>query len=127
MKTRLLLAGSVAVFCLSFGTAYTAEVDIGPDSITMKSIQSKKPAKFPHRFHQDFMACMKCHHTKDRTMTIEKCYKCHNQDIGNEKLDTLKEVGHTLCKDCHKAARKAGKNAPGKCSTCHPLEIRKKT
>ena len=105
-------------------TGFCKKVDIGPADITLKSLRSAKPAEFPHRMHQGFVPCMKCHHTVDRTMEIGKCHSCHNEEMANEKLNSMKEAGHLLCKGCHKEQRSAGKEIPGRCSTCHPLAIR---
>ena len=100
-------------------------VDIGPESITMKSLHAKKPAEFPHRKHQQTLTCMQCHHLDGNKLQVDKCHSCHNENFADQKLDTMKEVGHILCKDCHKKQRNAGKDISGKCSTCHPLTIRK--
>lgn len=105
--------------------AFPVEVDIGPKNILMKSPEAKKPAEFPHRDHQKSITCTACHHTDDKVMDIQKCVMCHNDKMSNQDLNDLKKAGHALCKECHKKSRQEGKDdASGRCSTCHPLEIR---
>lgn len=129
MKRKILFLTlmSVLLFVINGGIALAAdmEIDIGPEHITLKTTEAKKPAEFPHRKHQQFIGCMSCHHTKDRVMNIKKCRSCHNKNMNNQKLNNLKRAGHKLCKDCHKASQKAGRKAPTKCSSCHPLHIKK--
>ena len=114
----------VALFGLSVGFAVGHEVNLGPEDIIMKTKEAKKPAEFPHRFHQEVMGCMSCHHAKGQIVTIKKCATCHNEEMENEKLNNLKLAGHALCRGCHKEVNAAGKEAPKKCSGCHPLKIR---
>jgi len=117
------------LFVLTGGVAFGQEIDIGPKDITMSTPEEKKPASFPHRKHQDSIACMKCHHTKGQIMTVRKCTICHNiNDIKNEELNNLKDAGHRLCRGCHKAykeeTQKGAKNAPLTCRGCHPISIK---
>jgi hypothetical protein len=99
--------------------------DAGPAEMELKTAAAKKPAKFPHKKHQDSFGCGECHHTQTdgkqspyvEDMEIKKCITCHNkEDMSNPKLNTLKVAAHGLCKDCHK---KNKDTAPTKCSGCH--------
>jgi hypothetical protein len=38
----------------------------------------------------------------------------------NKKLDSYMKAAHENCRGCHQQAAKEGKNAPTKCSGCHP-------
>ncbi len=103
-----------------------AASDIGPAEMELKTAAAKKPAKFPHRKHQETFECGECHHAKTddgiqypyvEGMEIKKCVTCHNKDdMSNPKLNHFKLVAHGLCKECHK---KNKASAPTKCSGCH--------
>ena len=126
MKSKVIPMLVMALLAAAVNGAAAREgaIDIGPETITMKSLKAVKPAEFPHRKHQQSLVCMQCHHLDGRSLQVAKCHSCHNENFANESLNTMKEVGHALCKDCHKEQRKAGKDIPAKCSTCHPLTIR---
>jgi hypothetical protein len=123
MKKTVMYA---AAFALAMGLGFTTNamaVDKGPAEITL---QSPKPATFPHAKHQEKLACKDCHHSKDAAgkqvpfkegQKIEKCETCHNKDAGmtNAKVATFKDAAHTRCKGCH-TEMKAG---PTKCPDCH--------
>jgi hypothetical protein len=117
------------VFCFAM---ITAEVSFagstGPDDFTMQTPEAKKPAKFPHKKHQETIKCEECHHTmmadgKKGPYVAgqeKRCESCHNKDFKNTELNSLKAVGHARCKECHKKMEAAGnKNAPVKCTGCH--------
>lgn len=100
-------------------------VDSGPAEMVLQTAAATKPAKFPHKNHQESFGCGECHHTKDKDkkspyvagMEIRKCITCHNtDDMINPKLNTAKLAGHGLCKECHKNNQDS---APTKCSGCH--------
>lgn len=99
MKKAIVYA--VAVVFLSvvgFAGMGMAE-DKGPADITLTTAAAKKPVQFPHAAHQERVECDKCH--KDANFA--------------PKADAwTKDMGHALCKDCHKA-----NNASTKCGTCH--------
>jgi len=128
-KNRLtcsVIAAVAFVFAImAAGVSFAANA--GPEEITMQTAEAKKPAKFPHKKHQAILKCADCHHTKDATGKKgpyvegqeKKCETCHNKDLPNAELNSLKSVGHLLCKECHKEQEKAGKNAPTKCTGCH--------
>ena len=109
--------------------ALSVEVSIGPDEMVMKTPAGKKPATFPHRKHQEIMACMQCHHVKKGIMTIRKCSICHNEKMENTAVNTIKKAAHKQCRGCHKTKKKEHQKgtryAPLKCSGCHPLNIKK--
>jgi len=101
----------------------------GPADMTLKTEQAKKPAAFPHHKHQDMMECGECHHSKgpggekvpyEEGMEIKSCPTCHNEQMENKKLNSYMKAAHENCRGCHKEAAKEGKNAPTKCSGCHP-------
>jgi hypothetical protein len=117
----LLLAGSLGIASDSAGA-----VDPGPAEMELKTAAAKKPAKFPHKKHQENFECKECHHAKTdegikyayvEGMEVKKCVTCHNKDdMSNPKLNSFKLVAHGLCKECHK---KNKDSAPTKCSGCH--------
>jgi hypothetical protein len=116
---RLVVLAGVLAF---YGPAHALQVDIGPESIVMQG-KYDKPALFPHRRHQDWHGCTACHHAKDRTMTIGKCEACHNGDMANGQLDSVRKASHVLCKDCHSRERAKGRTAaPSQCRACHSIE-----
>ena len=121
-KFLLAMVMSVVVFGFMVGSGISMEVDIGPETLTMKSVTGKKPAVFPHRIHQDMVSCIDCHHVREQIMVIDKCELCHTETMKNEKLNSLKKAGHVQCRGCHKKAKKAGQDAPVKCSACHPAK-----
>ena len=100
--------------------------DSGPEIMELQTVTNKKPARFPHKKHQETFACEQCHHTKTEDgakssyvegMEIKKCAFCHNNDdMTNPKLNSFKLAAHGLCKECHKQNRGL---APTKCSGCH--------
>lgn len=114
-----LLAGALP--CL-VQPARSLEVDIGPESIVMQS-RYNKPALFPHRRHQDWYGCTACHHATDRIMVIGKCESCHNKDMKDSRMDSLRRAAHELCKGCHKRDRPAGTTGSSGCSLCHPRVV----
>lgn len=126
MKVKMLMLGFGCVLLTGLfpGVAGAAKVDIGGDRITIATSKAEKPALFPHRSHQQTIACMVCHHTKERTMTVDKCQSCHNEGMPDEKLNSLKGAGHALCTGCHKQskdeAKPGAKTGPVNCGACHP-------
>jgi predicted CXXCH cytochrome family protein len=109
-----------AAVLLAAGSAFAVEVSIGAADMTLQTEAARKPAVFPHRQHQESYACTNCHHAKEEVMVIDKCAGCHTKDISNADVNSYKKAAHKLCKDCHKEVNKAGKEAPIKCSGCHP-------
>ena len=131
-KTLILIPLLVFVFGLIFasgmGIASDKEpaVDAGPAEMELKTAAAKKPAKFPHKKHQEAFECGECHHAKTddgkqspyvEGIKIKLCITCHNKDdMSNPQLNSAKLAGHGLCKECHK---KNKDSAPTKCSGCH--------
>jgi hypothetical protein len=124
-KTMLLGQLLVIALFLVFSGGMVVASDAGPADMELKTAAAKKPAKFPHKTHQDTFECGECHHGKvdgkispyAEGMEIKKCVTCHNKDdMTNPKLSNFKVVAHGLCKDCHK---KNKDSAPTKCSGCH--------
>ncbi len=103
-----------------------SEIDKGPEEMVIQTASAKKPAKFPHRKHQESFECKDCHHAKTddgikysyfEGMEVKKCITCHNKDdMTNPKLNSFKLAAHGLCKECHKQNKDS---APTKCSGCH--------
>lgn len=108
------------------GTSLSKASDPGPETMELKSITGKKPARFSHKKHQEFLTCDECHHAETANgvkshyvegMGVKKCAFCHNSnDMTNPKLNSFKLAAHGLCKGCHKQNRDS---APTKCSGCH--------
>ncbi len=108
----------------------TSGNDPGPADIIIQTILARKPARFPHRHHQQFLDCADCHHGRDtdgkRTpyvqgMSIARCVSCHNTEMENKELNSIKLAGHALCKSCHRKAAQEGHAGPiSRCIGCHP-------
>lgn len=130
MKKTIVVAVAL-VFGLAAGVGIAA-ANKGPEEITLKTAEAKKPAKFPHAKHQATLKCADCHHSKGADgkrvpyaegQAIGKCESCHNSSMANAELNNLKGVGHKLCKDCHtKKATEVNKPDLAKCDTCHPKQ-----
>ena len=120
MRVLLLLAALAGCCGFAGGTAHAFQVDIGAETIVMEG-RYDKPALFPHRRHQEWCGCAACHHAKDRTMTVGRCGACHDENLKNPKLDSVREAAHALCKECHSRERERGRPAPrAGCNVCHP-------
>lgn len=133
-KVLVALAASAFIFC---GIATLNAADMGPEEITLEIADSKKPkpAYFPHKAHQDALACAECHHSMadgkavpyEEGQAVQKCAECHNGDVlagktkGKDKLDTLKGAFHGNCLVCHKAVAEKDETKKDlkKCATCH--------
>jgi predicted CXXCH cytochrome family protein len=135
MSKKSLVLLIVAAFVMSMGLGVTmslADNHNGTETITLNpdnrdAAKKGKPAVFPHWAHQEREKCGTCHHTDvdgkrtpigDDGAGAAKCDTCHNADFANEKLRKWKDIGHGLCKNCHKEKKADG--APTKCTACHP-------
>jgi predicted CXXCH cytochrome family protein len=134
MSKKSLILLVVTAFVMSLGLGVSMSLaDKGPADITLNAdnrdaAEKGKPAVFPHAKHQEKNDCGTCHHygdvgartacTDDTLGEIKKCDECHNAEFANEKLRKWKDIGHGLCKDCHKKMKAEG--APTKCGACHP-------
>ena len=130
MSRKSLILLVVTAFVMSLGLGVTMSLaDNGPADITINADSESakpKPAQFPHAKHQEKNDCAACHHIDDGGKqaplaeggAVAKCDSCHNADFANEKLRKWKDIGHGLCKDCHKKMKADG--APTKCTACHP-------
>ena len=122
-KSLILVLVTAFVMSLGFGVTMTLAGE-GPETITLNE-DGKKPAQFPHWAHQEKNECATCHHSQGADSKKgpyvageeKACSTCHNADFTNEKLRTFKDIGHGLCKECHKEMKEAG--APTKCTGCH--------
>jgi len=131
-KSFILTFVLVFVFGLVIATgsgmanATEATGDTGPADLELKTSAGKKPAKFPHKKHQETFECKDCHHVKNdegvkspyvEGIQVKKCITCHNKDdMSNPKMNSFKLASHGLCKECHKQNKDS---APTKCSGCH--------
>ena len=126
-KKSLLLKIVLVFLCGLFASSgLSMASDAGPESMELKSSAAKKPARFPHKRHQENFACKECHHATDdgevkspfvEGMEVKKCIVCHNkEDMSNPMLNSFKLAAHGLCKECHKQNKES---APTKCSGCH--------
>jgi predicted CXXCH cytochrome family protein len=137
MSKKSLILLVVTAFVMSMGLGVTmsladdtkgdAEITLNPDN--RDAAKKGKPAVFPHAKHQEREKCGTCHHYQDDAGAraacdddsldkIAKCDTCHDADFANEKLRKWKDIGHGLCKACHKKMKAEG--APTKCGACHP-------
>ena len=127
MIKKTIICSAALAFALSLAVAGASfAADKGPADMVMKTAEGKKPAKFPHKAHQDKLKCADCHHGADKAgkqvaytdgMKVEKCATCHNDKMANANLNDLKKAAHKNCKDCH--ASKKDKPELNKCNACH--------
>ncbi len=126
MKFRVVRCLAAVALLVGLATSAAAlEVSLGDEVIVLKTYEGVKPASFPHRDHQQFLSCTSCHHVRENVMVIDRCISCHNETMPNAELNSLKAAGHGLCVTCHKKVTAEGGAAPRRCSSCHPLEIKK--
>ncbi|MCM0080914.1 cytochrome c family protein [Geomonas sp. Red32] len=88
---KIVAAVALSVFCV--GTALAA----GPATIVLHA--SKGDVTFPHKEHQEKMACT----------------ACHENDKGGKIAALGKDWAHKTCKGCHS---EKGKGPTG-CNGCH--------
>ena len=119
LKKIVSIVGALALV-VAVGATISVAGNAGPADMVLKTSAGKKPAKFPHKAHQDMMECAKCHHTKNADGSQgpyaagqeAKCESCHASP------KDYKDVAHKNCKGCHKDGFN-GKNGPTKCAGCH--------
>lgn len=127
MPKKTLIIPTLVFFCCSLvASGLSMASDTGPEKMLIQTAAAKKPARFPHRKHQESFECKECHHAKTddgvkypyvENMEVKKCVTCHNKDdMSNPKLNSFKLAAHGLCKECHK---NNSDSAPTKCSGCH--------
>jgi len=122
-KLVVLVTAFAFVFSLALLNGVSDASNTGPEDMVLKTGNAKKPAKFPHKKHQDAFKCADCHHGEadgkqtpyTDGMEIQQCVTCHNKDMGNKKLNSFKKAAHSRCKGCHKEMKKG----PTKCKGCH--------
>ena len=127
MKKTVLYTIAIAFVLSIFAVSFATTEDVGKAEMTLKTKAGKKPAKFPHAKHQEFLKCGDCHHgaadgkqvAYTKSQKIGTCESCHNDSMTNAKLNSFKNAAHANCKACHKKEAKAGKKAPTKCNGCH--------
>ena len=133
MKRMLFLALLVlSATWLCTGSSFaTEEKGLKAPETEITIAGEKKSAKFSHTVHLSLgAACEQCHHDNGHQPLTEEdigamengqqlsCAKCHNKDFANQKLQTLKDVFHARCKECHQQGVN-GKTGPTKCTACH--------
>jgi len=91
MKRLILAALALSLLCAGFATAADNAVVVLP--------AKNGNVTFPHKKHQDAMACTTCHETKE----------------GGKIAGLGKDWAHKTCKGCHADKGKG----PTKCSECH--------
>jgi len=127
----LVLLGLAATWLFA-GTSFAA----GDNGLTAPDKEiiiagEKKSARFSHPVHLDLgVACGQCHHDAEHQPLAEKdiaamengqqlaCASCHNENFANPELQTMKDVFHARCRECHKQGFN-GKTGPTKCTDCH--------
>ena len=112
MKTRYVLL--FICFAVFTGSTTLAVVNRGAEEITLDGGKKGK-VEFPHREHHETLE--------------QKCKTCHDlfpqqpgiiNDLKKKGKLKKKQVMKTKCLKCHKARKKAGKDAgPVKCKGCH--------
>ncbi len=108
----------------------------GLEMIVIQNVSARQPTLFPHQKHQQFLECKRCHHGMDGAgarlpyeagMRIVPCVSCHNSEMTNKSLNSLKLAGHALCKGCHRKMADQGRIGPiARCIGCH-FRPKKKT
>jgi len=121
--------GTILAFCgACLAVAPVWAEGYGPEQVVIQStIDTEKvprPAYLPHHTHQ-WLDCDGCHHSKGTDgrkvnyvsgQKIERCETCHNTKTNmQERLSTLKLVGHKLCMECHLQNDKE----LARCGVCH--------
>jgi hypothetical protein len=98
-------------------------VDIGPEKIILSNGGLCTPVLLEHWAHQKMADCDFCHHSIDENgnrinftddVKAIKCSACHNHNMDSKKFNTVKKVGHSLCRKCHES-----KDKKSSCPTCH--------
>lgn len=105
-KTVLCMVAALFAMGLFLSNNVVKAEDKGPAEIILQTAKAKKPVKFPHHAHQERMKCDDCHKSE------------HFAPSANE---WTKDMGHALCKDCHKK-----NDGPTKCNDCHIKKKKKK-
>lgn len=102
-----------------------------PVDLTLRPPEGMKANKtfvaFPHARHEAAeLDCITCHHTWDGTSEIQKCATsgCHDQP-GKKGANSFYAAFHNKrtensCLGCHKVEKKAGRDVPISCKSCHP-------
>ncbi len=127
MKKALIYGVAMAFLCTIGLAGISMAGNTGPANIILKTANARKPAYFPHAKHQSHLKCGACHHSKNaagkqvpyvKGQKIQKCEVCHNAKAAGMpgNLNSLRKVGHKLCKSCH---RKSANRSLNHCSTCH--------
>lgn len=131
---KMWLAGLLVLSAMSL----FAGISFGAEEQGLKAPESeiiiageKKSARFSHPVHLNLgVACGQCHHdiqhqalTDTDIAAMEdgqqlRCASCHNKDFSVQELQTIKDVFHARCKECHKQGVD-GKTGPTKCTDCH--------
>jgi cytochrome c553 len=93
MMKRLLAAAVLSLFC----AGVVAAQGKGEATVTLPAKNGN--VTFPHKKHQDMMACT----------------SCHNNENGGKIADLGKDWAHKTCKGCHTEKEKG----PTKCPECH--------
>jgi hypothetical protein len=140
-KRLWMLTVSILVAGCLISAGHAAQED--PDVMTMDSTVYEKHKKglvtFTHKKHtEDYkIACADCHHayqngknTWKKGDPVQKCQACHKETgkpekgMGKQEKITRfhKEALHENCVTCHKTLKKEGKDAPTKCTDCHPKQ-----
>jgi hypothetical protein len=125
-RPSVLIIVTVIIHLLFAAKNFCAAGTIGPEEMELKTAAGTKPARFPHKKHQEKFRCKECHHAQTGKdikspyiggMEVQKCSNCHNAEaMSNAKLNSFKLAAHTQCKECHK---KYKDSAPTRCSGCH--------
>ena len=104
----LILMLVLALTCTTaLASSHGDGVDPGPADMELQTAAGKKPAKFPHKQHQESFDCAECHHIKgaDGAKTalpegakVKKCIcawisLCYTQSEGNRILSLCVQRG----------------------------------
>lgn len=134
MEKKILIWAFAALFLCLAGFSMA---DNGPTEMTLQATKDPakkpKPAVFPHKAHQERLACAECHHgAKDGKQVayidgqeIQKCESCHYKGSGMpEKLETFKDAAHQNCRECHKQAAADNPDLKDKFKGCLPCHAK---
>ena len=125
MSKTILFLLSLVFFCGAIFHQISFAVENGPEKITLCDNGRVNRIQFDHWTHQEMTECGFCHHSVDDSgnrvnyseeIETIKCANCHNSNLESKNFNSIKKVGHSLCRKCHQA-----RGQKVSCPICHSL------
>lgn len=126
-KTRILLAGLLAVVGLGLTLAYAQEAEIRLNA-DPEIARQRSAVDFSHDLHMGLYECLDCHHKYENGVNVldedalvdespeVACGACHDDAASIDR----QRAYHRQCMGCHIEVRKAGEaSGPEMCGACH--------